>query len=192
MRPSTDPNHPSAQAVWLKQKIPAPLLVISIIGLPIILYVFLGGLYDGLYYLAAVTAFCGGGPWLFIYVTNKGSKLAWDEDHVYERTSGWRLHGRFPWIGNFPWRKLAYCDIARIDKIVLNDPSACSFLLPFQLLRMTSHTAKEFTKDDIMFEALAIRDKELAPLLRHIDGKRPGMLPQIVCKQLKKWSDNDR
>lgn len=102
------------------------------------------------------------------------------------------MRWRFPWIGNFPWRKLAYCDIARIDNITLNDPGARSFLLPSQLLRMTSHTAEEFTKDDILFEALAIRDKELAPLLRHIDTKCPGMLPEVVRKQLKKWSDNDR
>jgi hypothetical protein len=129
--PTNDPNYPSTQAIWLREKIPAPLLIISIIGLPIILYLFLGGLYDGLYYLAAVTALCGGGPWLFLYYYNKGAKLAWDEDRVYMRASGWTFRPRFPWMGNGPWVSLAYCDIARMDDITLNDPGARSFLLPF-------------------------------------------------------------
>ena len=79
-----------------------------------------------------------------------------------------------------------------MDDLTLNDPSARSFLLPFQLLRLTASTSDEFTKEDIWLYSLAIRDKELAPLLRHLDAKCPGMLPEAVQKRLAKWADNDR
>jgi hypothetical protein len=190
--PTNDPNYPSAQAIWLREKIPVPLLIISIIGLPITLYIVLGLVYVGRYEGATSMAVTGLGPWLFLYINNKGAKLAWDEDRVYMRASGWRLRWRFPWIGNLPWRALAYGDIARMDDLTLNDPGARSFLLPFQMLRLTASPSDEFTEDDIWLEALAIRDKELAPLLRQLDDRCPGMLPDIVLKQLAKWADNDR
>ena len=73
-----DPNYPSDSAVWLKEKIPAPLLVFSIVGLPIVLYGFIGGLIDRRFDLAATMGFVGLLPWTLIYVNNKGPKVAWD------------------------------------------------------------------------------------------------------------------
>lgn len=187
----SNPNYPATQAVWMREKTPFPLIIISIVVLPIFLYLFVGSLYVRRFDLL-VAALCLGVVWLFLYINNKGAKLAWDEGHVYMRASGWRLRWRFPWIGNLPWRALAYGDIARMDDVTLNDPAARSFLLPFQLLRLTASTSDEFTEDDILLEALAVRDKELAPLLRHLDAKCPGMLPDMVQKRLAKWADNDR
>jgi hypothetical protein len=57
---------------------------------------------------------------------------------------------------------------------------------------LTASPSEDFTEDDIWLYSLSLKDKELAPLLRHINAKRPGMLPDVVCKQLAKWSDNDR
>ena len=131
--PASDPNYPSAQAIWLKEKIPGPLLIISIIALPLILYGTIGGLYVGRYDVAAYIGLVMGGLWFFLYTYNKGSKLAWDEDRIYIRHGGWSFRRRFPWIGNVPWRSLAYDQIARMDDLTLNDPGAKSFLLPFQL-----------------------------------------------------------
>ena len=77
-----DPNYPSSQAIWLREKVPGPLLFISIIALPIILYGGLGGLYDGNYPLAGTVLFGMGLPWLFLYTNGTGLKLAWDEQKL--------------------------------------------------------------------------------------------------------------
>jgi hypothetical protein len=187
----SDPNYPSAQAIWLHEKIPGPLLLITIIAAPIFLYLFFGGIYVARFDLV-MTALIFGAAWLFLYAFNRGAKLAWDEDRIYMRHAGWAPTWRFPWIRNLIWRSLAYHEIARIDDLTFNDPAAKSFLLPFQLLRLSPSTSDEINDDDIWFYSLAIRDKELAPLLRHIDAKCPGMLPEIVQQRLEKWADNDR
>ena len=62
-----DPNYPSPPAIWLREKIPGPLLIISIIGIPLILYGGLGSLLVGRYDLSAIVFLCGGLPWLFLY-----------------------------------------------------------------------------------------------------------------------------
>lgn len=139
-----------------------------------------------------VAAICFGAVWLFLYTNNNGAKVAWDEDRVYMRASGWTFRWRFPWIRNLAWVSLAYGDIARMDDLTLNDPGARSFLLPFQLLRLTASPSDEFEEGDIWLYSLALRDKELAPLLRQLDAKCPGMLPEIVRQRLAKWADNDR
>ena len=84
MTPANDANYPSARAVWLRKKLPAPLLIISIVALPIFLYLFVGGLYVGRRDLV-VAAICFGAVWLFLYTNNNGAKVAWDEDRVYMR-----------------------------------------------------------------------------------------------------------
>lgn len=188
-----DPNYPSPSAIWLKEKMPTPLLIISFVGLPLIIYGTVGGLYVGRYDISAIMGLMGGGIWLLLYTNNKGSKVAWDENHVYMRASGWCLGWRFPWLRNLPWRSLAYSEIASLDALTINDPAAKSFLLPFQLLRLTAKgTTGEYDERHIWFYSLALRDKELAPLLRQLDAKCPDMLPDIVRQRLAKWADNDR
>lgn len=189
-----DPNYPPARAIWLREKIPAPLLVISVIILPMVLYGVLGGLYERLYGLAATVAICGGIPWLFLYMNGTGLKLAWDDARIYMRPQSFRPPSwRKPWLSRLPWRSLAYEDIASMDDMTLNDPAARSFLLPFQLLRLTAAgTTDEFDERHIWLYSLALRDKELAPLLRQLDSKCPGMLPEVVQQRLAKWADNDR
>lgn len=135
----------------------------------------------------------GLGPWVLIYTNNKGPKIAWDENRVYMRASGWTFGRRFPWLKNEPWRSLGYDEIVSLDGVTLNDPAARSFLLPFQMLRLTAKgTTDDFDERHIWLYSLALRDKELAPLLRQLDAKCPGMLPDVVRKQLAKWADNDR
>lgn len=188
-----DPNRPSPTAVWLKEKIPAPLLVFSIVGLPIALYMFFGSIYYCRYDVSAVTVLMGLGPWVLIYMNNKGPKIAWDETRVYMRASGWTFGRRFPWLRNLPWRSLGYDEIVSLDGMTLNDPAAKSFLLPFQMLRLTAPgTVGDFDERHIWFYSLSMRDKELAPLLRQLDSRCPGMLPDVVQQRLAKWADNDR
>lgn len=187
------PNYPLPQAVWLREKIPVPLLIISIIGMPVVLYLFLGGLYDGLYGLAGI-AFIGGIlPWLFLYTNGTGLKLAWDEHRVYMRPQSFAPPSwRKPWLARLPWRSLGYDEIVSLDALTVNDPAAKSFLLPFQLLRLTAKgTDDEYDERHIWLYSLALRDKELAPLLRQLDAKCPDMLPDIVRQRLAKWADND-
>lgn len=194
MRRQPDPNYPSPQAIWLREKIPGPLLIISIIGLPVVLYLLLGGLYIGRYGLAAI-AFIGGIlPWLFLYTNGTGLKLAWDEQRIYMRPQSFRPPSwRRPWLERLPWRSLAYNEIASLDALTVNDPGAKSFLLPFQLLRLTAKgTTDEYDERHIWLYSLALRDKELAPLLRQLDAKCPGMLPEVVRQRLARWADNDR
>jgi hypothetical protein len=167
---------------------PAPLLIISIVGLPPIVYIVFGNLYNG-HYSNAGKASVGLILWLLIYILNKGSKIAWDQERIYERPSGFGLSRRFPWVLNTTWLSLRYDEIASMDAVTINDPSARSVLLPFQLLRLTTADGDE--KRYIWLYSLAIRDKELAPLLRHMDAKCPNMLPAIVRKRLAKWADND-
>lgn len=187
------PTYPSPQAVWLREKIPGPLLFISIVGLPPILYVVLGNLYSGYYSNAAKAALILI-PWLFLYTNGTGLKLAWDEHRVYMRPQSFRPPSwRKPWLARLPWRSLAYDEIASLDALTVNDPGAKSFLLPFQLLRLTAKgTTDEYDERHIWLYSLALRDKELAPLLRQLDAKCPGMLPDIVRDRLAKWADNDR
>lgn len=191
-RRAGDLNYPSASAIWLKDKIPAPLLVISVVVLPLTLYGFFGGLLDQNYGLSATLTLVILGPWALIYMNNKGPKVAWDENRVYMRASGWTFRRRFPWLGNLSWRSLGYDEIVSLDDMTLNDPAG-SFLLPFQMLRLTApDTTDDFDERHIWFYAASMRDKELAPLLRHIDAQCPGMLPDVVQKRLAKWADNDR
>lgn len=187
-------NYPSPQAIWLREKIPGPLLIISIVILPLILYGGLGGLYIGRYGLAATVLLGGGLPWLFLYTNGTGLKLAWDEKRVYMRPQSFRPPSwRRPWLVRLPWRSLAYDEIASLDPLTVNDPAAKSFLLPFQLLRLTAKdTDDEYDERHLWLYSLALRDKELAPLLRQLDAKCPGMLPDIVRDRLAKWADNDR
>lgn len=185
------PNQPSRQAVWLRNKIPGPIWPFLIIGVPITLYLVVGGLYT-LNHNAIISSIVGGSLLYFIYTVNKGAKIAWDENRIYMRAGGWDFGRRFPWIKKGGWVSLAYDDIARTDGMTLNDPAAQSFLLPFQLLRLTTSMSDEFDRDDIWLYSFAIRDKELAPLLRQIESKRPGMLPDVVRERLVKWADNDR
>ncbi len=189
-----DPNHPPPQAIWLREKIPGPLLIISIIGLPIVLYLLLGGLYVGRYDLAAIAFICGGLPWLFLYTNGTGLKVAWDEHRVYMRPQSFRPPSwRRPWLERLPWRSLAYDEIASLDALTINDPGARSFLLPFQLLRLTAKgTTNEYDERHIWLYSLALRDKELAPLLRQLDTKCPGMLPDIVRQRLARWAGDER
>lgn len=189
-----DPNYPSPQAIWLREKIPGPLLIISVIGLPVVLYLLLGGLYDGNYPLAATAFICGGLPWLFLYTNGTGLKLAWDDQRVYMRPQSFRRPSwRKPWLARLPWRSLAYDEIASLDALTVNDPGAKSFLLPFQLLRLTAKdTDDQYDEGHIWLYSSALRDKELAPLLRQLDAKCPDMLPGIVKDRLAIWADNDR
>lgn len=152
-----------------------------------------GGLCDGNYPLAATVFLCGGLPWLFLYTNGTGLKLAWDEQRVYMRPQSFRPPSwRRPWLERLPWRSLAYDEIASLDALTVNDPGARSFLLPFQLLRLTAKdTTDEYDKRHIWLYSLALRDKELAPLLRQLDIKCPDMLPPIVQDRLTKWADND-
>jgi len=189
----SNPHYPSRQAVWLHEKIPGPLLIISIIGLPVIAMALYG---------AIVTRNAGGVlvtsliflPWLFLYTNGTGLKLAWDEQRVYMRPQSFRpLSWRKPWLARLPWRSLAYEEIASLDALTVNDPAAKSFLLPFQLLRLTAKgTTDDYDERHIWLYSLALRDKELAPLLRQLDVKCPDMLPDTVRDRLAKWADNDR
>jgi hypothetical protein len=187
-------HYPSPQAIWLHERVPGPLLIISVIGLPVVLYIMLGGLYVGRYDLSAIAFMCGCLPWLFLYMNGTGLKLAWDEWRVYMRPQGFRPPSwRRPWLVRLPWRSLAYDEIASLDALTVNDPAAKSFLLPFQLLRLTAKgTTEEYDERHIWLYSLALRDKEVAPLLRHLDARCPGMLPNIVRDRLAKWPDNDR
>ncbi len=189
-----DPHYPSPQAIWLREKIPVPLLIISVIGLPVVLYILFGGLYVGRYDLSATTFICGFLPWLFLYTNGTGLKLAWDEQRVYMRPQSFRPPSwRKPWLARLPWRSLGYDETASLDALTINDPGAKSFLLPFQLLRLTAEgTTDEYDERHIWLYSLALRDKELAPLLRQLDAKCPDMLPDIVRERLAKWADNDR
>ncbi|WP_338446491.1 hypothetical protein V5F89_01460 [Pelagerythrobacter marensis] len=191
---SADPNYPSPHAIWLREKIPGPLLFISIIMLPLILYGGVGGLCIGRYGLAATVFLCGGLPWLFLYTNGTGLKLAWDEHRVYMRPQSFRPPSwHRPWLERLPWRSLAYDEIASLDAITVNDPGARSFLLPFQLLRLTAKGAtEEYDERHIWLYSLALRDKELAPLLRQLDTKCPGMLPEVVRQRLAEWADRHR
>jgi hypothetical protein len=190
----SDPHYPSPQAIWLHEKIPGPLLIISVIGLPLILYGVIGSLFVGRYDLSAAVLLCLGIPWLFLYTNGTGLKLAWDEDRVYMRPQSFRRPSwRRPWLTRLPWRSLAYDEIASLDALRVNDPGAKSFLLPFQLLRLTAKgAADEYDERHIWLYSLALRDKELTPLLRQLDAKCPGMLPEIVRQRLARWADNDR
>ena len=162
--------------------------------LPLFLYGFFGGLYSGRYDLAATMAFIGLGPLLFLYTNGTGLKLAWDDNRVYMRPQSFDAPTwRRPWLRRLPWRSLAYDEIVSMDDMTLNDPGARSFLLPFQLLRLTAAgTTNEHDERHIWLYSLALRDKELAPLLRHLDSKCPNMLPDVVRMRLAKWADNDR
>jgi hypothetical protein len=185
----TSPHYPSPEAKWLREKIPAPLLIISVIGLPIVFYAFFGGLYVGRYDVSATVLLCGFLPWLFLYTNGTGLKLAWDEERVYMRPQSFeQLSWRKPWLTRLPWRSLAYDDIASLDALTVNDPAARSLLLPFQLLRLTAKgTEDEYDERHIWLYSLALRDQELAPLLRQLDAKCPNMLPGIVHQRLVKW-----
>ncbi len=187
-------HYPSSQAVWLREKIPGPLLIISVVGLPLILYGGIGGLYVNRYDLSATVLLCLGFPWLFLYTNGTGLKLAWDEQRVYMRPQSFKPPSwRKPWLARLPWRSLAYDEIASLDALTVNDPAAKSFLLPFQLLRLTAKgTTDEYDERHIWLYSLALRDKQLAPLLRQLDAKCPDMLPDIVRDRLAKWADNDR
>lgn len=189
----SNPNYPSPQATWLHEKIPGPLLIISIIGLPPILYAVLGNIYSG-YYSNAAKASLVLVPWLFLYTNGTGLKVAWDEQRVYMRPNSFsRPSWRRPWLRRLPWRSLAYDEIASLDGLTINDPAAKSFLLPFQLLRLTAKgTDDEYDERHIWLYSLALRDKELAPLLRQLDAKCPGMLADVVRQRLARWADNDR
>jgi hypothetical protein len=170
---------------------PGPLLVVTIVGLPIIAYMFAGGLYFGRYDVSAATAICGLGPWLLIFLINSGPKIAWDDKKVYMRTFSPGLRRRFPWLTMRSWSSLAYSHIASLDALTVNDPAARSFLLPFQLLRLTaSGTDDEYDKRHIWLYSSALSDKELAPLLRRLDAKCPNMLPLVVRERLASWHDN--
>lgn len=186
-------HHPSQQATWLRERIPGPLLIISVIGLPVIFMTLYGAIATGNAKGILVFLILGS-LWLFIYTNGTGLKLAWDEDRVYMRPQSFRPPSwRKPWLVRLPWRSLAYDEIASIDALTVNDPAARSFLLPFQLLRLTAPgTTDEYDERHVWLYSLALRDKELAPLLRHMDAKCPGMLPDIVQKRLAKWADNDR
>ncbi len=166
--------------------------MMSIVELPLIVYGTIGGIYVSRYDVSAIMGLIGGGIWILLYTNNKGSKLAWDENRVYMRASGWTLSWRFPWLKNLPWRSLDYDEIASLDALTINDPAAKSFLLPFQLLRLTARgTVDGYDERHIWLYSLALRDKELAPLLRQLDVKCPDMLPDIVRQRLAKWADND-
>ena len=185
-------NHPSSRAIWLHEKVPGPLLFISIVGLPPILYVILGNIYSG-YYANAGKASLVLVPWVFLYANGTGLKLAWDEHRIYMRPQSFsRPNWRRPWLARLPWRSLGYDEIASLDEMTFNDPGAKSFLLPFQLLRVTAKGAEEWNDErHIWLYSSALRDKELAPLLRQLNAKCPGMLPDIVQKRLAEWADND-
>lgn len=195
MTGDSDPNYPSAQAVWLREKIPIPLLFFMLIGLPVLIFGLQGALFvTHQYGVAAFALVVGGGMLLFLYTNGTGLKIAWDENRVYMRPQSFRPPSwRRPWLVRLPWRSLAYEEIVSMDEMTLNDPGAKSFLLPFQLLRLTAAgTSDEFDERHIWLYSLALRDKELAPLLRQLDAKCPGMLPDIVQQRLAKWADNDR
>ena len=185
-----DPNYPSPQAIWLREKIPGPLLIISIIMLPLVLYGVVGSLLVGRYGLAATVLLCLGLPWLFLYTNGTGLKLAWDEHRIYMRPQSFRPPSwRRPWLARLPWRSLTYDEIASLDALTVNAPGARSFLLQFQLLRLTAKGAtEEYDERHIWLYSLALRDKELAPLLRQLDTKCPGMLPDVVQQRLAKWA----
>lgn len=189
----SDPHYPSRQAVWLHEKIPGPLLIISVTGLPLILYGGVGSLFVGRYDLSVTVLLCLGLPWLFLYTNSTGLKLAWDEQRVYMRPQSFRPPSwRRPWLARLPWRSLAYDEIVSLDALTINDPAAKSFLLPFQLLRLTAPgTIDDFDERHIWLYSLALRDKELAPLLRQLQIKCPGMLPAVVQKRLARCADND-
>jgi hypothetical protein len=184
-----NPHYPSREAKWLREKIPAPLLIISVIVMPLAFYGILGGFYDGNFKLAGTVLLCLGLPWLFLYTNGTGLKLAWDEERVYMRPQSFaQLSWRKPWLTRLPWRSLAYDEIASLDALTVNDPAARSLLLPFQLLRLTAKgTDDEYDERHIWLYSLALRDKELAPLLHQLDAKCPNMLPDIVHQRLAKW-----
>lgn len=170
-----------------------PLLFIVVVGLPIVLYGIIGFLLILDFLGVLLVAVCGGLPLLGLYTNAMGQKIAWDEARVYMRPPGWYIGWKPPWLRRLPWRSLAYDEIESLDALVVNDPGAKSFLLPFQLLRLTAPGASvDFDERHIWFYSLSLKDKELAPLLRQLDTKCPGMLPDIVRERLAKWADNDR
>lgn len=188
-----DLNYPSPQAIWLREKTPGPLLIISVIGLPVVSIMLFGAIetksIEGIF----ITLVGGFLPWLFLYTNSTGLKLAWDEQRVYMRPQSFRPPSwRRPWLARLPWRSLAYDEIVSLDALTINDPAAKSFLLPFQLLRLTAPgTIDDFDERHIWLYSLALRDKELAPLLRQLQIKCPGMLPAVVQKRLARCADND-
>ena len=67
------------------------------------------------------------------------------------------------------------------------DPGAKSFLLPFLLLQLTAEgTTDDYDDRHIWLYSLALRDKELAPLLRQLDAQCPDMIPDMVRQRLAK------
>jgi hypothetical protein len=142
---------------------------------------------------AAIVLLVLGGPLLFIYTNGTGLQVAWDDARVYMRPQSFRPPSwRKPWLERLPWWSLGYDEIASMDDMTINDPAARSFLLPFQLLRLTAAgTTDEFDERHIWLYSLALRDKDLVPLLRQLDAKCPGMLPDIVRERLARWGDND-
>lgn len=137
---------------------------------------------------------------LFFYADGTGLKLAWDEQRIYMRPHGFWPRQRPPWLARHSWRSLGYDEIGSIEGVTLNDPAAQSVLLPFQLLCIAATDAADYFDERYMWSderriwiySLAVRDKELAPLLRHINAKCPGMLPEVVLERLTEWADNDK
>ncbi len=156
-----------------------------------LLHMIFGALYDGIYGLLLIAFGCGILPLFYIYQTSMGLKVAWTERRIYMRPQGFdRPTWRRPRFSRAAWRSLSYDEIARIEGVVINDPRASSFLIPIQLLRLSATgTTDPYDDRHIWLYSLALHDKELAPLFHHIDAVRPGLLPAIIRKRLKRWDE---
>lgn len=165
-------------ATILKRKIPIPVKIFLVIGIPGIAWGLQGALFVTRQYdVAAFAFFVLGGFLMYTYQNDRSYQIAWDDETLYNRDWGFRniLFQRKDWFA------IRFDDIRSIKGKFKDNPAGMSKFVPFEYLEVK---AKDRKTDDVWIYPLALRDDDLLLLLQHIQNKFPDMLPNSVHKSL--------
>lgn len=178
----------SQSAVLMGCKIPTPLKIVLFFAVPVaVLYAYESILYPehfekGYSFFSlenlAIWLILVGGP-LFMYMNNRGYRIAWDNERVYMRDWGFRnvLFQRQP------YQAIAYDDIASMEGRTRRNPGAASRFMPYEYLEIASRNPDA---KDIWIYPLSLNERDLADFLVHLQGERPDIFPAEILKRMRK------
>lgn len=171
--------HITPSAVLMGYKLPIPLKIVLVIGVPVVLLVTWSAIFDTRQYDVAAGMFLlGGGLALFIYTNNSGYRIAWDDERVYMRDWGFRnvLFQRKP------FRSIAYDDIVSMEGQFGTNAAAKSRFMPYEYLEIASNDPDEET---IWIYPLSLGAGDLADFLLHLHRRRPDIFPEVVLELMR-------
>ncbi len=172
---SNDALFDTGTARFLRYRLALPLKLRFFIALPILVVApILIVLKTHQYFDVSVVASIGLGLMLLLYMSDRGYRVAWNEENIYMRERGFEGFS----FKRKPFRTISIVDISSMEMRIQGGLQGAIAILPTYL------NIKSKNGDDIYLYPPSFNNDDLDELLIHLQKRRPDVFPKAAARWL--------